>query len=131
MPALHGVAHQISEEQMDRIKETEGGGGNKDMGAHVSWPGTTGMKHHVKADSCLRQCGPKLKWSAVCAMCALRCGEQSTANPLMLSGSCTALWVTQYVLLAGYQLVEVDCEFYDGQKVRRPPSNDDDLSLHQ
>ena len=33
VPALHGVAHQISEEQMDRIKQTEGGGGNKDMGA--------------------------------------------------------------------------------------------------
>ena len=32
VPALHGVAHQISEEQMDRIKLTEGGGGNKDMG---------------------------------------------------------------------------------------------------
>ena len=34
VPALHGVAHQISEEQMERIKQTEGGGGNKDMGAH-------------------------------------------------------------------------------------------------
>ena len=33
VPALHGVAHQISEEQMERIKLTEGGGGNKDMGA--------------------------------------------------------------------------------------------------
>ena len=32
VPALHGVAHQISEEQMERIKLTEGGGGNKDMG---------------------------------------------------------------------------------------------------
>ena len=36
VPALHGVAHQISEEQMERIKETEGGGGNKDMGAHAA-----------------------------------------------------------------------------------------------
>ncbi len=49
MPALHGVAHQISEEQMDRIKETEGGGGNKDMGAHAARPGTTSIRDHLKA----------------------------------------------------------------------------------
>jgi len=40
------------------------------------------------------------------------------------------LWVTKHVLLAGYQLVEVDCEFYDGQKVRRPASNACNIPLH-
>ena len=119
VPALHGVAHQISEEQMERIKETEGGGGNKDMGTHAARHEASSLTTQgLMSDGYDEFQQRPVRSLCKRAQCAAVAFRNTATLPCRVDPEGGAL--SRAMPSAGYQLVEVDCEFYDGQKARRP-----------